>query len=426
MDLEVILTILVISLIFFGVDMLVAKFSLKWGRIVAVLNFLSILGFIGGIAALVCMNIRAKKGKKKANKKSPETMSVKTEKQKVVKKTEPDKIDELGADELNELGITYYTGRNGVTKDMTKAFEYLKKAADMGHVEAIANTGVMYCHGFGVKKDIKKAIRYFEEAADKGNTIAMNNLGRLYITGEEVPKNETEAFKWTGMAAIQGHPEAEYNVGVMYLHGAGCEKDESQALEMFERAARKGHSVAQYNAGVCYEGGIGVVQNIEKAHMYYKQSAAQGYQPAVGKMKNIEPVSEADRMFKMGVRYYTGQDFTGVDMQRAFECFEKAATLGHVGAKCNMGVMFCMGQGVESNNMAAISLFSELAFQGNSAGQNNLGCMHHRRNELKEAEDWFLQAATQGDIIAQQNLNVMRGTGCDAQGGNKVTFRVYS
>lgn len=418
-----ILILLIMVMGLFAIDMLVAKFNLKAGRIVAVLTFFVMmpLGLVAGIAALVCMNVRAKKVNTKTQKQPTEAMPKQTAKPQTIDKTVTD-----NADELNEMGITYYTGRNGVAKDMHKAFECLKKAADMGHIEAIANLGVMYCHGFGVEKNIEKAIMCFEKAADEGNTIAMNNLGRMYLTGEKIPKDETKAFKWLGMAAIQGDAEAKYNIGVMYLNGTGCEKDETQALYMFEQAANQGHPVAQYNAGVCYEGGFGTAQNIEKAHMFYKQSAAQGYQPAVEKLKNIAPISEADRLFKMGVKYYTGQDYTIVDMQKAFDCFEQAATLGHIGAKCNMGVMFCMGQGVEINTMAAISLFSDAAFQGDSAGQNNLGCMCHRRNDLKEAEEWFAKAAAQGDAVAQQNLNVMRGTGSDAQGGNKVTFRIYS
>ena len=56
-----ILIVMVMGL--FAIDMLVAKFNLKAGRVVAVLTFFILfpIGLVAGIVALVCMNIRAKK-----------------------------------------------------------------------------------------------------------------------------------------------------------------------------------------------------------------------------------------------------------------------------------------------------------------------------------------------------------------------------
>ena len=58
-----ILILLIMVMGLFAIDMLVAKFNLKAGRIVAVLTFFVMmpLGLVAGIAALVCMNVRAKK-----------------------------------------------------------------------------------------------------------------------------------------------------------------------------------------------------------------------------------------------------------------------------------------------------------------------------------------------------------------------------
>lgn len=58
-----ILILLIMVMCLFAIDMLVAKFNLKAGRIVAVLTFFVLfpLGLVAGIVALVCMNIKAKK-----------------------------------------------------------------------------------------------------------------------------------------------------------------------------------------------------------------------------------------------------------------------------------------------------------------------------------------------------------------------------
>ncbi|MBQ7097532.1 MAG: leucine-rich repeat domain-containing protein [Clostridia bacterium] len=63
MEWDVILTIIVMGLIFFGIDMLVAKINPTAGRIVSVLTFFVFMpvGLAAGIVALVCISKKAKK-----------------------------------------------------------------------------------------------------------------------------------------------------------------------------------------------------------------------------------------------------------------------------------------------------------------------------------------------------------------------------
>ena len=71
-----------------------------------------------------------------------------------------------------------------VEKDMLKAAELFKKAADQGHVDAQNNLGVMYFTGEGVERDEKKAVMWFEKAAAQGNADAQANLDAIKSAGK--------------------------------------------------------------------------------------------------------------------------------------------------------------------------------------------------------------------------------------------------
>ena len=62
---------------------------------------------------------------------------------------------------------------------ITKSFEYHLAAASLGHANAQNDVGRFYENGIGVAKDVKKAIDYYKQAADQGNASAADSLKRL-------------------------------------------------------------------------------------------------------------------------------------------------------------------------------------------------------------------------------------------------------
>jgi TPR repeat protein len=68
-------------------------------------------------------------------------------------------------------------GRYHDKGDCGAAFEYSKKAAELGYVAAHFNLAFMYHEGKGVEKDIKNAVYHWEEAAIGGHPDARYNLG---------------------------------------------------------------------------------------------------------------------------------------------------------------------------------------------------------------------------------------------------------
>lgn len=67
------------------------------------------------------------------------------------------------------LGRQYFMGNDLVNKDYTQAFVYIKKAADMGLVDACSSLAYLYENGIGIDKNPQKAKEY------RDKTIANEN-----------------------------------------------------------------------------------------------------------------------------------------------------------------------------------------------------------------------------------------------------------
>ena len=139
-----------------------------------------------------------------------------------------------------ELGIR---DLNQTAKDenyFNRAIEYLKKAVDFGHEDAIALLGVCY-----QKMDsTQKAVECYEKAAEKGRASAFLRLGLCYYTG----------------TCVDG-------------------QDYAKAFEYFEKAVnakntkQQEKSDANFMLGLCYFLGNGTPQDLEKAKAFINFSA---------------------------------------------------------------------------------------------------------------------------------------------------------
>lgn len=110
--------------------------------------------------------------------------------------------------EIYSLGIRYSTG-SGVEKDENKAFEYYRKAAEMGNVLAQNSLAHCYYEGVGVYRDVNMALRWWEDASDQGLSEAMYNIGVCYYNGFVTGIQDVlMAGKWWKKAADLGYPEA--------------------------------------------------------------------------------------------------------------------------------------------------------------------------------------------------------------------------
>ena len=123
------------------------------------------------------------------------------------------------------------------------AATYFKRAAGLGNSEAIYALGTMYEGGDGVRRDVRKAMQLYRTAAELGDADAQHNLAALLE--KEGEHNAVEAAHFYKLAAAQGLTEAEYNLAICYEEGTGVDVDLEEAKRWYARAAEKGEPDSQ-------------------------------------------------------------------------------------------------------------------------------------------------------------------------------------
>ena len=134
--------------------------------------------------------------------------------------------------------MMYYTGE-GVGTDHTRAFEYLKKAADRNHVQAQYQCGWMYQHGEGTLKDPKKALKSYEEAVENGHVDALYQLGGMYDHGEGVKRDRKQDPAHIQRSRKQGRDKGAASVRMDVLPGRGHKKTARKHCSILKRLVRK-------------------------------------------------------------------------------------------------------------------------------------------------------------------------------------------
>ena len=273
-----------------------------------------------------------------------------------------------------ELGVCYQNGK-GVSKDMTEAVKWYRKAAEQGHATAQCSLGVCYDNGNGVSKNPEEAVKWYRKAAEQGHATAQNNLGVCYDNGEGVDKDMTEAVKWYRKAAEQGYAQAQCNLGLCYEYGKGVSKDMAEAVKWYRKAAEQGHAVAQVNLGVSYDNGEGVSKDYAEAMKWYRKAAEQG---------------DAEAQNNLGECYYNGNGVSK-NPEEAVKWWRKAAEQGNAMAQFFLGLCCVEGEGVSRDVEEAKKWFRKAAEQGN----------------VEEAKKWLRKAAEQGNEEAKEVLQVL-------------------
>jgi TPR repeat protein len=177
----------------------------------------------------------------------------------------------------------YENGATGLSKDNTKALEYLRLAADEGAlVSAQVYLGNAYDYAnLGLEEDDTKALEWYRRAADQGSEDGAFKLGEFYENGfggleknidtakeyyakagysgqsaidriEEPERNRAEVARLTE-AVANGDAEAQAQLGWLYYQGQkGVEQDKDRALELYRLSADQNNALGNYYLGLYY------------------------------------------------------------------------------------------------------------------------------------------------------------------------------
>ena len=323
---------------------------------------------------------------------------------------------------LTVLGLIALFPESGKA-DAKAARQWLRKAADLGDVEAQAQLGEMLFEGKGgpkdarsgerllleaaqvdpvhyrslvnyywsgvfVPKDEAKGFGLYVKAAEAGLADAVGNLGGFYERGEHVAQNNAEAAKWYRRAVEQGYLFAAYRLGLMYEEGRGVGQSDAEAAKMY-RLVEDSDSEAALRLGILYENGRGVAQDYAAAAARYR--------------KSVELQNASDGKHNLARLYELG---LGVPRNHAeaFRLYKAAADQGLVASMQAVGGFYYDGTGVPQNYGEALKWYRKAAERGFAQSQYNLGVMYYAGTAVAQSHAqaylWFALAAAAGDALA--------------------------
>ncbi len=100
--------------------------------------------------------------------------------------------------------------RQGSSPDLRREAErWYRVAAAQGHPEAAYRLALRAF--YGEPRDVARAVELYRQAAERGHAVAQNNLGALYVGGVGVPQDFSRALYWFRQAAERGHEGARRN-----------------------------------------------------------------------------------------------------------------------------------------------------------------------------------------------------------------------
>jgi TPR repeat protein len=131
----------------------------------------------------------------------------------------------------------------GVPKDLVKAFQYMRRAAESGDAKSEYNLGMMY-ERVGTAKDTVLAKEWIAKAAAGGSTDAMMAQAGVRPGSRQ------------GATGSAGAEQLRSNAGLYY-----AAKDYRTNLRLLLEAARVGNAMAAASAAYQYRNGLGTAKN---------------------------------------------------------------------------------------------------------------------------------------------------------------------
>eukprot|EP00984_Skeletonema_dohrnii_P026905 scaffold16308_cov71-Skeletonema_dohrnii-CCMP3373.AAC.3 len=119
--------------------------------------------------------------------------------------------------------------------DYSSAFEYSKKAAELGNVSAHYRLSLLYLDGQGVEKDEKKSIHHTEVAAIGGHPDARCNLASYEERNGDMKRTARHLI----IAATQGSNESIKSLMDLFKIGKVSKDDLAAALRAHQAAVEE-------------------------------------------------------------------------------------------------------------------------------------------------------------------------------------------
>ena len=94
------------------------------------------------------------------------------------------------------LGLRYYEGFGGVSKDYSEAAKWWLKSAEQSFPDAEQGIADLYYKGIGVEQDYGLALKWAKRSALHGNSVSCLSISTIYMKGQGTPQDLILAYAW--------------------------------------------------------------------------------------------------------------------------------------------------------------------------------------------------------------------------------------
>lgn len=224
----------------------------------------------------------------------------------------------------------------------------------------------------------KEGFRDLSIMAGMGVTVARMAMAMCHATGCGVPRSQDHFRRILKDLVTEGYALAQLYLGASTLNGHPiderlCIED---ARDLVASAASKGLSKAINYLGVCYQKGLGFKIDLEKAFECYEKAARQ---------------FDSEALINLGFLCEKGSAYRAPDILRAFRCFKQAAELGSADGIYEYARCVEIGVCVDRNLDEALSLYWTAAGKHHAASYFAIGRLleKHRYLTLDEVKDYW-------------------------------------
>ena len=254
---------------------------------------------------------------------------------------------------LKLLSEIYDKGLGNESIDKKKAYEYTKRAAELGDVDSMLKVATRLYEKGHSRENRVMAFQYFDKVikGDSTNVDAIYHRGVMLYEGDGVERDTLLAIADFRKAVEFGHVGAKVRLGEIYLY----DKDDNtrkKAMQWIEDAASAGDDLARWTLGNCYRTSYMVDRDYFKAihwiSLVETDSLKDKYHNLVAELKEQ---NDPFFMFLKGMNAY--YDY---DMKEAFAIFKELKKTA-VGEAVTMEAM-CYAKGNEFKQ--AISLLEQV------------------------------------------------------------------
>lgn len=286
------------------------------------------------------------------------------------------KLLKIHAKSAGYIGIAYLRGE-GADQDFEKAKMWFLRGVALGESISQNGYGLMHLSGLGsVQKDLTKAEELFKAAADNENRAAQINLGKVLAAKGDM----TAAGRLFEAAARSGRIEAFYYLAQFHEHGIGRERNCAMATQYYKivsESVETLHSTIPYGIEAYQQGNMedAIISNIIAAESGYevgqinvaflldkhsrvfsaRSIIRHGLHPLLEKFRSLFPY------FQVAESGINSQPSSELSDELALRYYSRSATQQNFEALVKAGDFHLQGYGTALNEEKAVELWSAAA-----------------------------------------------------------------